>query len=106
MKRFGFLQMRTSSEMTFPNILTASVAAFGILSAAPPAWSQTYDPSYPVCLHVYGPVGYFSCRYTSLPQCAPSAVGRSAECVVDPYYAGAQREAPAPRRHRHWHKAG
>jgi hypothetical protein len=30
---------------------------------------------------------YFECAYTSMPQCAASASGRSAQCVVNPYYA-------------------
>ncbi|MHB0768066.1 DUF3551 domain-containing protein [Bradyrhizobium sp. 5.13L] len=48
--------------------------------------AQTYDPDYPVCMQIYGPVGYFDCRYSSLPQCRYLAVGRSASCVVNPYF--------------------
>jgi hypothetical protein len=81
-------------------VLALSLFATGILSAAGSALSQTYDPDYPVCLHVYGQVAYYSCRYVSIAQCAPSAAGRSAECIVNPYYAGAQREVP-PRRYRY-----
>ena len=54
-----------------------------------PARAQTYDPNYPVCLHVYGPIDYYDCSYTSLPQCAASASGRAAQCVVNPYFANA-----------------
>jgi hypothetical protein len=33
-----------------------------------PAGAQTYDPAYPVCLHVYTlGANYYECRYTSLP---------------------------------------
>jgi hypothetical protein len=92
--------------MKLQNIFAASMVTVGTLSVAEPARSQTYDPSYPVCLHVYGPVGYYSCRYMSIPQCAPSAEGRSAECIVNPYYVGAPHEPPAPRRHRYRPKAG
>ncbi len=37
--------------------------------------AQTYDPDYPVCLHVYGPVTYYECRYTSLAQCNAVGIG-------------------------------
>jgi hypothetical protein len=49
-----------------------------VLTAAP-ARAQTYDPSYPVCLHVWARgATYYECRYTSLPQCNASASGRGA----------------------------
>jgi hypothetical protein len=63
--------------------------AIGIVSTGPAA-AQTYDPAYPVCLRVYGPATYYECRYTSLPQCNASASGRSAQCVINPYFGGAQ----------------
>ncbi|NOJ40374.1 DUF3551 domain-containing protein [Bradyrhizobium australiense] len=52
--------------------------------------AQTYDPSYPVCLQVYqGFVDYyFECHYRTMAQCQASASGRSAQCVVNPYYGG------------------
>lgn len=86
-------------------ILAASLCAIGMLSLAEPARAQTYDPDYPVCLHEYGPMNYYSCHYTSIPECAPLAQGRSAECVVNPYYAGPHRET-LPRRYRHQRKPG
>ena len=55
-----------------------------------PAAAQMYDPAYPVCLRVYGPASYYECGYNSLPQCNASASGRSAQCVINPYFAGAQ----------------
>jgi hypothetical protein len=64
------------------------------------ARAQNYDPRYPVCLHVYGPVEYYECSYVSLPQCAASASGRSAQCVVNPYFADAYEE---PMGRHHWH---
>jgi hypothetical protein len=73
---------------------TASIMAWIILAAAialpGPARAQTYDPSYPVCLQVYQSMVdfYFECRYQTIAQCAASASGRSAQCVVNPYYAG------------------
>jgi hypothetical protein len=55
----------------------------------------------PLCLHVYGPITYYECGYTSLPQCALSASGRAAQCVLNPYYASAQEPVGRPyRRHR------
>jgi len=70
------------------------------LAVAAPARAQTYDPAYPVCLQVYqGFVDYyFECAYQTMAQCQMSASGRSASCVVNPYYRG--RAAPAPRRKR------
>ncbi len=63
-----------------------ALAAIGLLVPGGPARAQTYDPSYPVCMQIYGPVGYFDCRYGSLEQCRYLAVGRSATCVVNPYF--------------------
>jgi hypothetical protein len=65
-------------------ILAAPIA----LPASAPA--QTYDPSYPVCLQVYQGYTdfYFECHYRTMAQCAASASGRSAQCVVNPYYGG------------------
>jgi Protein of unknown function (DUF3551) len=77
----------------------AFLAISTVLTAAP-ARAQTYDPSYPVCLQVYGKDTYIECYYTSLPQCAATASGRSASCVVNPYFAGRQVDAPRHlRRH-------
>ncbi|MGT2438369.1 DUF3551 domain-containing protein [Bradyrhizobium betae] len=70
----------------------------GLLLASGAVRAQTYDPSYPVCMQIYGPVGYFDCRYTSLAQCRYLAVGRSASCAVNPYFP--QREPPRSRRSR------
>ena len=78
--------------------LTLMILAMATCSAAAPAQAQTYDPSYPVCLHVYGRTTYYECRYTSLPQCKMSASGRSAQCEINPYYAHA--EATSPRRYK------
>jgi Protein of unknown function (DUF3551). len=79
-------------------ILALAISAIGIVSMEP-ASAQTYDPAYPVCLHLYGRINYYECRYTSLPQCNASASGRAAQCIVNPYFAGAQQPA-GYRRHR------
>jgi Protein of unknown function (DUF3551) len=84
-------------------ILILAIVATATVSAAAPARAQTYDPDYPVCLQVYGRGGgYIACRYTSMARCAVSASGRAAQCIVNPYFAGAQpRPGAHHRRHRH-----
>jgi hypothetical protein len=76
--------------------LALAILAIGMVSASVPARAQTYG--YPVCLHVYGPVTYYECSYTSIPQCNASASGRSAQCVVNPYFANAYQDRPMRRR--------
>ena len=44
-------------------ILALAILAIGTVSAAAPAQAQTYDPGYPVCLHVYGRITYYECSY-------------------------------------------
>jgi hypothetical protein len=74
--------------------------AVGAIWLAAPAQAQTYGSSFPVCLHVYGPISYYECSYTTLPQCNASASGRSAQCVINPYFANASEDRPMRRRHR------
>jgi hypothetical protein len=82
--------------------LVLVVLAAGTLLAAAPARAQTYDPSYPVCLHIWDRgANYYECRYSSLPQCNASASGRAAQCVVNPYYANAYEDRQV-RRYRHY----
>jgi Protein of unknown function (DUF3551) len=79
-------------------ILAFAILAFGMLSVGRTA-AQTYDPAYPVCLHVWTRgANYYECRYTSLPQCNASASGRAAQCVVNPYFASAR--VPTGRHYR------
>ena len=80
-------------------ILAFAVMGIGTFSMGPVA-AQTYDPAYPVCLHVYTRgATYYECIYTSLPQCNASASGRAAQCIVNPYFASAAEPA-GYRRHR------
>lgn len=73
------------------------LAVVVMLSAS--ARAQTYDPSYPVCLQVYGFDGtYISCGYTSMDQCRLSASGRAALCFVNPYFSTASVRARTYRR--------
>jgi Protein of unknown function (DUF3551) len=82
--------------MRIPALAVLAIAT--VLTAAS-ARAQTYDPNYPVCLQTFGiDGGYFECSYTSLGQCALSASGRAAQCIVNPYFAGAQQ--PVGARHR------
>ena len=85
--------------MRIPALAILTIAT--VLTAAS-ARAQTYDPNYPVCLQTYGiDGGYIDCGYTSLTQCALSASGRAAQCIVNPYFAGAQQPVGARyRRHR------
>ncbi len=82
--------------------LASLMLVIGLMAV--PGRAQTYDPRYPVCLQVSTIDGsYIDCSYASLAQCAASASGRSAECVVNPYFAN--RQVPAgpsypPRRGR------
>lgn len=73
-----------------------------MIAAAPaPAPAQTFDPSYPVCMHVYsgangGGGEWYDCSFSSLPQCRATASGRSASCDLNPYY-----PVNVPQRPRH-----
>lgn len=80
--------------MRIPALVILAVVAAQEIA---PAQAQTYDPSYPVCLQVYDDMVhfYFDCRYTTMAQCAASASGRAAQCVVNPYFA-----KPGPRKKR------
>ena len=68
-----------------------------------PAQAQTYA-GLPVCLHVYGPINYYECNYTSMASCNASASGRAAQCVPNPYLASAGMVGPPVRYHRHRHR--
>ena len=83
--------------MRIPALAMLTIAA---ALTATPALAQTYDPKYPVCLQTYGiGGGYIDCSYTSLPVCNATASGRAAQCITNPYFAGAQmRVEPRYRR--------
>jgi hypothetical protein len=92
-------ESKLRATFTLPIVATVPLAfaTFSLVSvASAPAHAQTYDPNYPVCMQIYGPVGYLDCRYASLEQCRYLAVGRSATCVVNPYFA--QKKPTSPRR--------
>jgi hypothetical protein len=80
-------------------ILPLAVLTMVTVWAAGPVRAQTYGSDYPVCLHVYDlGQNYYECTFNSLAQCAMSASGRAAECIVNPYFAFQERERP---RYRH-----
>jgi hypothetical protein len=94
--------MRGAILATLTGIPVLAVLAIATVLMAAPAQAQTYSPDYPVCLQTYGRAGgYIDCRYVSLAQCGLSASGRAAQCIVNPYFAGAEvHVGPHHRRHR------
>jgi hypothetical protein len=72
-------------------ILVLAILAIATVSTVPPARAQTYDPKYPVCLKLIVNFGgeHYECSYTSLEQCAERASGLPAQCMINPFYAGA-----------------
>lgn len=73
----------------------ALVSCSAALLLATKAPAQT---SAPFCLHVYGPITYDDCSYISMEQCRPSAAGRAAACMVNPFYSPPQQQSRAQRR--------
>ncbi|MDD1534154.1 MULTISPECIES: DUF3551 domain-containing protein [unclassified Bradyrhizobium] len=77
------------------------ITAIAALLVATPSQAQTYDPRYPVCMHVYagrGGLNWYDCSFTSMPQCRATASGRAATCDLNPYY---QPKTPSQRpRHK------
>lgn len=64
-----------------------------VLAGVGTASAQMYDPKYPVCMQVYGEElgDRMDCVFTSLAQCAASAGGLPATCLMNPYYFDARR---------------
>lgn len=85
-------------------ILSSAILTIGMVSAAGLVRAQTFDPDYPVCMHVvdWGG-GYEDCRYLTLAQCAMSAAGRAAQCNINLYYVGAASPGRRDRRYRPAH---
>lgn len=101
MKRSVAFVMLSPSILREVLMRILALAILGMLSTVP-ATAQTYDPAYPVCLHVYDRgANYYECRYTSLPQCNARASGRAAQCVINPYFVS---EEEAGNRHYRRHR--
>lgn len=62
--------------------LVSTIGAACLLAASP----ARAEIDYPVCLHVYGPITYDDCSYTTMEQCRPQASGRPAQCLINPFY--------------------
>ncbi|MBR0708945.1 DUF3551 domain-containing protein [Bradyrhizobium liaoningense] len=78
------------------------VMIVGAALATVPSHAQTFDPNFPVCMHVYsgangGGGEWYDCSFASLPQCRATASGRAATCDLNPYY---PVNAPPPRLRR------
>ena len=83
-------------------ILPLTVVTAGLIASAIQARAQTYDPAFPVCAHVI-PLGGGSiedCTYYTMAQCAMSASGRAAYCLLNPFYGGAMASRRNDRRLR------
>ena len=76
--------------------LALAVLTVGIALTAGQAQAQTYDPDFPVCMHVVAGRGgtYYDCSYYTMAQCLASASGRAAQCDSNPYYG-----VPLPKRY-------
>ena len=70
--------------------LALTILTAAVVLAAGDAWAQTYDPAFPVCMHVVSSRGgtYQDCTYYTMAQCAASASGRGLQCNPNPFYAG------------------
>jgi len=70
--------------------LIFAVLALAAAFAVSAAQAQMYNPNYPFCLHVFGSLDgeRMDCIFTSIPQCQATASGRSAMCLINPYFAG------------------
>lgn len=91
--------MRATFSLPIVATFSLAIATFAFMfRVTAPTHAQTYDPDYPVCMQVYGPVGYLDCRYASIEQCKFLAVGMSASCVTNPYFA--RKKSAPPRRLR------
>jgi hypothetical protein len=95
--------MRLSAHTLMRCAFGLIMSAGALLSVAP-LRAQTFDPRFPVCMHVYsgasgGGGEWYDCSFTSLPQCRATATGQAASCDLNPYYpAGAAPPRPRPRR--------
>jgi hypothetical protein len=80
-------------------ILAWTILTIGFLAAGQ-AQAQTYNPAFPVCMHVTEWGGtYEDCSFDTIAQCAMSAAGRAAQCNPNPYYAGGASQRRNARRY-------
>ena len=83
-------------------ILPLAIMSFVTVLTSAPTMAQTFSPDYPVCLQTYRSGGSgIECGYTSLAQCAMTASGLSAQCIINPYFAKAQLPRKLHYKQRH-----
>ena len=77
--------------------LIFSIFALAMTVVVNSVQAQTYDPNYPVCMHVFGEQlgDRMDCNFTSLAQCKATASGLPASCLINPYF------VPPSGRRRH-----
>jgi hypothetical protein len=76
--------------MRIPALAASTILAIGMISAAAPADAQTYDPDFPICMHVVQfESSYEDCTFYTMDQCRASASGRAAMCSINLFYRGA-----------------
>lgn len=78
-------------------MLAGTLCAAAVVAMGTAARAQTYDENYPICIQVYAPIQYISCRFSSIPQCQATAYGLGAMCVENPFYVAS---SPVRRRKR------
>jgi len=78
-------------------LLALTILAIAAGSVAAPATAQTFDPRYPVCMHVYGDPTYYECQYMTMANCMATASGRPAQCIVNPLASAAMPLGPGRR---------
>jgi hypothetical protein len=84
-------------------ILALAILTTVTVLTSAPSLAQTYGSDYPICLQTYrwGGSRDIYCDYISLAQCAMTASGLPAECIVNPFYASSEApRGPRDRRHR------
>jgi hypothetical protein len=101
---FGARDAVPVSKRALRRIAALAALTIATVLMAAPVQAQTYDPNYPVCMQTYGlDGGYNDCTYTSQGQCSQSASGRAAQCISNPFFAGARVPGgPYERRHRRY----
>ena len=82
------------------NLVTRVIIGVAALLNARATLAQMYDPHYAVCMHVYGEkLGErMDCTFNSLDQCAATASGLPATCLINPYYADVRTRKPQRKR--------
>ena len=76
-RKLGEAEMRALAGLIFGT---------AIIFSAEPAWAQTYDPKYPVCIEVLDSSGgRIECWFTSMEECKNGSTS-TGRCFANPYY--------------------